>query len=604
MTSNNSDQNNSNNKDQNPEDNRPEDNNLENNDLTPEAYYEQIRDQVNEEFDPELNKALRQLRIQANEVVTTWALEGEQRTALKTYAMELGLVDVSPDLIEEYLNAARHSTRKDTHWSSGQPWITNKEFTWIWEGWIVQGFMHVVNALPKLGKTTLLLGLFAELFQKRTGSFLNFSISIEKKYELFIVGPDMNRLLWEKAGIEAGLLTQSAITGQQWQWAEGIKEVWTEEDGVGLTPEFIEELASHAERSVERGAHPIFLLDSYRKLVFNAGDHSEVSSGKYARRLNMLRTAMTAAGERCGVIPTTIVLNHASLSSSKRSASLAAGGDQALMAIPDQCISLNWCSGTDSMVRSDRRVVLTAEGRTGRMVEAQLIEQESAGKWISHGDAGVNEALSKTLEERDRLNGDYAIAFDIVSGRTQNNQTTTRRQVGEIREMQTNGKTTWNHPKIHRLLCYLERRGLVVRAGSTAPGDLGGRPEIVYWTFEREQNTASEPESSSDQGKVRVEEPSQDGVNSQIRVDSGYARAGSDDQHEKQAFDELPEKPKQWTIPCHPIGTEVKYNDGFWDVIGADLATGQHTIQNGQGIIRKGLRKFELNAVIDPNEEL
>ena len=111
-----------------------------------------------------------------------------------------------------------------------------------------------VTALPKVGKSTLLLALFAEL-GKRTGSFLNFSISTEKKYEIFLVGPDMNRNLWDKAGRESGLLEHIALGESKWQAI--VRDVWAEEDRVGLTPEFIKTLTAKAKESIARGAHPI-----------------------------------------------------------------------------------------------------------------------------------------------------------------------------------------------------------------------------------------------------------------------------------------------------------------------------------------------------------
>ena len=460
-----------------------------------------------------MDRAMAELKDFAITAVKRWELESEQLTAMWTKANELEIRDATEGLLADYLSEARFLTLDDTHWEQGQEWVVDSDFNWIWEGWIAEGLFHVITALPKVGKSTLMLNLFAEL-GKRTQSFLNFPISIGKKYELFLVGPDMSRFNWDKAGRESGLLVDHAITPSEWQPI--VKAIWAEEDRVGLTAEFIKTLVTKAEASIDRGCHPIFLFDSYKKLLFYAGDDADPGSPKFAKRLQMLRDAMTGIAKTKGQSPTTIVLNHASLNSSKRSASLAAGGDQTFMGIPDQCIALNWCSGTDSAVRKDKRVVLTAEGRTTMVMPAELIEQHSAGQWMTHGEAGDAEVLAKALEERDRLgNTDHAVIYDIINGRTHNGLPTTQKQIGEIREMQTNGRTTWGQPKINRSLQYLKRRELIDESGlEMSPGDLGGRPSVCWVTFEKEFLTPSQPLNRDLRGLNANDQPSDSSVES------------------------------------------------------------------------------------------
>jgi len=475
--------------------------------------FNRIRKQVDEQFQPPMDSAMGKLKDFAITAVKKWELESEQESAMWSQANELLLHDITKDTILDYLSEARFLTLDDTHWTQGQEWVVDSDFNWIWEGWIAEGLFHVVTALPKVGKSTLMLNLFAEL-GKRTASFLNFSISLEKKYELFLIGPDMNRFNWDKAGAESGLLIEHDTASPQWQPI--VKEIWTEEDRVGLTSEFIKTLVTRAEASIDRGCHPIFLFDSYKKLLFYAGDDSDPGSPKFAKRLNMLRDAMSGVAKTKGEAPTTIVLNHASLNSSKRSASLAAGGDQTFMGIPDQCISLNWVTGVDSAVRKDKRVVLTAEGRTTMVMPAELIEQQSAGQWMTHGEAGDAEVLAKALDERDRLGTtDHAQVYDIINGRTHNGLPTTQKQIAEAREMQTNGRTTWGQPKINRSLQYLKRRELIIESGTErAPGDLGGRPSICWFTFEKELFTPSQPLNRDSMGLNANDQPSDSSIES------------------------------------------------------------------------------------------
>ena len=63
----------------------------------------------------------------------------------------------------------------DTHYKRGDVWADDPEVNWIWDGWIAEGYFHTLIAMQKVGKSTFLLNLIAELIQ-RTQSFLNFPL--------------------------------------------------------------------------------------------------------------------------------------------------------------------------------------------------------------------------------------------------------------------------------------------------------------------------------------------------------------------------------------------------------------------------------------------
>ena len=107
----------------------------------------------------------------------------------------------------EELVAERLEPKVDTHYKHGDVWHEDPEVSWIWDGWIAEGYFHTLIAMQKVGKSTFLLNLIAELIQ-RTPSFLNFPLFSEKKYGFVLVGPDMNRRLWGKYGKLAGLLKE------------------------------------------------------------------------------------------------------------------------------------------------------------------------------------------------------------------------------------------------------------------------------------------------------------------------------------------------------------------------------------------------------------
>ena len=270
------------------------------------------------------------------------------------------------------------------------------------------------------------------------------------------------------------------------------------------------------------------------------------------------------------------------------------------MGIPDQCIALNWVTGVDSAVRKDKRVVLTAEGRTTMVMPAELIEQHTAGQWMSHGEAGDAEVLAKALDERDRLGTtDHAAVYDIINGRTHAGVATTQKQISEIRETQTNGKTTWSQPKINRSLQYLKRKDLIVEDGTERePGDLAGRPSACWFTFEREIKSPLDAIKPENGAKAENQEPSGSSIKSieskkSIESMSGVSAYGDNPPSLRQMVEDsaganslvitellpgsgavkvqefgnasAPIKQRRWLVDVFPCGTHAKNNPPTFD---------------------------------------
>ena len=195
----------------------------------------------------------------------------------------------------EGLVAERLEPKVDTHYKHGDIWHEDPEVKWIWDGWIAEGYFHTLIAMQKVGKSTFLLNLIAELIQ-RTPSFLNFPLFSEKKYGFVLVGPDMNRRLWGKYGKLAGLL-QEDDKGQA-RWQEQIKYVFAEEDEIGIDRDGIKRLVAIAEEVKSSGAHPIFVMDSYRALLAASSIEIEENSSRYANPLRQLKKAWARPAAR------------------------------------------------------------------------------------------------------------------------------------------------------------------------------------------------------------------------------------------------------------------------------------------------------------------
>ena len=423
------------------------------------------------------------------------------------------------------------------------------------------------------------------------GEFLNFSLFSEKKdVEFVLIGPDMNRRLWGKYGKMAELL-KNDNTAQAYFWHEQIRYVFSEEDEFGLRKADLNRMVTMAEEIKADGKHPFFVMDSYSAMLSMSGYDLSENDSRYANPLRELKLALGQTGA------TVVLLHHSSLSSSKRSAEASNSGHQSFNRVPDQCLALKWLAepGIDG-TRTDRRIVLSASGRTGRVMEDQLLEQSLDWGWSSHGDIGFAMRTQRALEERDRLAGDDAICFDLLNTRTTNGVGTTTADLAELRESTSGGRGHWSNAKINRLLKKLQRRGLALIDGKKyRPGDMGGMPFHVWWTFEQgeEQNSPSKEQDSHFSGFQANPPASVNSHDSHESVDSHNSAYGDNPPSERQMVEDSngqnslvivelvpgsgdvkvqefgnassPIKQRRWLVDVFPCGTYAKANPPTFD---------------------------------------
>ena len=380
---------------------------------------------------------------------------------------------------------------------------------------------------------------------------------------------------------------------RQLVWQEQIKYVFAEEDEVGIDRDGIKRLVAIAEEVKGQGLHPIFVMDSYRALLAASGVEIEENSSRYANPLRQLKKALGKTGS------TVVLLHHSSQTSSKRAVAESNAGNAAFNSVPDQILSLKWLAdaGADGQ-RRDRRVVLSASGRTGRVMPDQLLEQSPDWGWFTHGETGDALLRQNALNERDRLAGDDAICFDLLNTRTGNGQGTTTSDLQELRESTSGGRGSWSLAKVNRLLRKLERKGLAVIDGSKPrPGDMGGTPAHVWWSFEREQT----PRFANEAARFAHTHDSERASGEKSGDEAGV-----------WPEPEPVEPAKKWTwpsdkkqiIPCHDVDSKVTYEGKVWTVSQINLATGEHVITRPPNLSKANLRMLDLEPFIDPDEEL
>ena len=166
----------------------------------------------------------------------------------------------------------------------------------------------------------------------------------------------------------------------------------------------------------------------------------------------------------------------------------------------------------------------------------------------------------------------------------------------ELKETQSQGRGCWSRSKVNRLLKKLERKGLAIQDGKKYnPGDMGGMPSLLWWTFEKEAIQPPEFASEADQFADLT------GLNRKYR-------AVGETMAEIQPDPGTTPKEAKQIVPCFPLDSIVTIKGGGvgkWKVIEANLASGMHVLQSENTSIQKrDLRMMDLEPFIDMDEEL
>ena len=119
------------------------------------------RDQVNQEFQPQANKALDDLRKQAAAIVRGISSEHQQLGLIRDAADDLNLSNQPDDALRELLDEARQELTADSSFDiDANDQFTVRRIQDVMPGFIKQGAFHMLNAEQGAGKSCFCLGLF------------------------------------------------------------------------------------------------------------------------------------------------------------------------------------------------------------------------------------------------------------------------------------------------------------------------------------------------------------------------------------------------------------------------------------------------------------
>ena len=210
-----------------------------------DKYLEEVRDQVNEEFQTETDKALADLRKAADAIVRHTISEHQQLGLIRDAADDLNLRNQPDDALREFLDEAREALNADTsHDIDGDDQFTVRRVQDVMPGFIKQGAFHMLNAEQGAGKSCFCLGLFRALISdEQTASFLNVEVDASTNWRLFLIAPDMPKESWALPLRNYGFATLTSQVENEletYRLDPRIAKLRTMETGYSLSPRHIE----------------------------------------------------------------------------------------------------------------------------------------------------------------------------------------------------------------------------------------------------------------------------------------------------------------------------------------------------------------------------
>ena len=420
---------------------------------------------TNEEFLADWQKAIKELKDYAKTVTTTYA-PSEWLPAMRNQAAMVGVDrDVRDKELLTYLADANPAGEPIEPGSVIDESLLRKPGN-LWGKLLVHGGINLLVSAPKVGKTALMMH-FAGCVLRGEQECLG--IPIENPFDhLIIVGPDMHVDQWmallQREGLADGAKLSDKVT------------LWHSATQISLSDQGIARIKGKCQRHL----NSLLLIDTLSSSISSM--NLDENRSEIAVPLMALRTACASVGTSI----TTVVNHHASKQGYGSSGTTASRGSSALPGACDSTISLNYFrQGIDGVERTDRRLVLSSEGRNGcQTLMAEMVDTVDGVKWMAHGDASNHRAVEALWAAQEGLSNRQEEAYDLACNFHEQDR------LIEASDLASHLNLT--RQKALRVLKSLERKGLLVLV--KAPFEGGHRaPNRYRAVTEDEALTPSTP---------------------------------------------------------------------------------------------------------------
>lgn len=337
----------------------------------------------------------------ANEVVNDDALdELDWLVVLKEKLLGVDTPFRDSDL-QRYLRQAKLNRDGRKDFISGDTALKIREQEWLWEGVIMREATNMIFALPKIGKTRLMLALLSS-FLKGRGEFAGLPIR-QGNERLLILGPDQSETSW------GGYLQKAGLADAQGHLDQGIVAMTTAETFFQLDDYWL----SRVEEKLREHGPLIVLLDSYSAAIRALGvDENRSESAVPLMKLHNLINQYSS---------TLIVIHHSNKAGGEGSAAQASRGSSAISAAADNLIQMSSFRGDGE--EGAKKYELRVEGRAETDGVPLIGFSKHSDEWMSYGSVHEAKAELQKDENYDALTSAQLLVLNaLVEATTQHNK--------------------------------------------------------------------------------------------------------------------------------------------------------------------------------------
>lgn len=312
--------------------------------------------------------------------------------------------------LRRYLRAAKlqRDGRKDCVRAGTA--ITIRDDEWLWRGVIMRHATNMIFALPKCGKTRLILAMLSE-FVKGRGEFAGVPLHPGKE-KILLLGPDQSETSW------GGYLQKVDLVSQDKILSENVVAMTTAETNFCLDDFWL----AFVEKELRDHGPLVVLLDSYAASIRALG--LDENRSEAALPLMKLHNLVQAYGS------TLIVIHHANKGGGEGNASKASRGSTAITATVDNLISMQeWRGEQEDGIK---KYELHVEGRAETSGTPLIGFSKHSNEWRSFGSVNEAKAEMRKDESYDGLTQGQLQALDLlVTSISNGNKPMTVREVAD-----------------------------------------------------------------------------------------------------------------------------------------------------------------------------
>lgn len=333
--------------------------------------------------------------------------------------------------LQRYLRQAKLNRDGRKDFLTSETALKIRKDEWLWRGVIMREATNIIFALPKVGKTRLMLALLSAYTSGR-GEFAGIPIHPGNE-QLLILGPDQSETSW------GGYLSAVGLADERGHLNPAIVAMTTAETFFQLDEYWL----TKVEEKLREHGPLVVLLDSYSAAIRSLGIDENRSES--ATPLMKLHNLIHQYGS------TLIVIHHSNKAGGEGSAARASRGSSAITAAADNLIEMSSFKGDgeDGLKKYELRV----EGRAETDGAPLVGFSKHSSEWVSCGSVRDAREEQRKDENYDALSAQQLILLNhLVETTTKENRGLTANDLAALmHDEPTKAQKVWCSKTVKRL---------------------------------------------------------------------------------------------------------------------------------------------------------